>query len=71
MYEWAGKEGLAYVLPCHYALDKRPGQSFKFCFSTFPSEARRYLSVSKNGKAELVSSENSDLLQGSHMLCLP
>lgn len=70
MYRWADKDGLARFLPCYYALDKRPGQSLKFCFSTFPYEGRCYLSMSKNGKAELVSSENSDVLQGSHMLHL-
>lgn len=65
MYGWAAKDILAHFLPCYYVLDKRLGNPSSSAFSNFPYEAKCYLSESENGKAKLVSSEKSDLLQES------
>lgn len=65
MYGWASKDSLTHFLPCYYVLDKRLGDPSSSAFSNFPYEARYYLSVNENGKAKIVSSEKSDLLQES------
>lgn len=64
-----GRPG-SFLYPTTMHLTKDQGSPSSSAFSTFPYEARSYLTVSKNDKAELISSENTDLLQESHMLGL-